>query len=429
MNSQLAKLKIFIVVGTRPEFIKLYPVYKEFLERTHTDSSPGTQVKHALELKWVSSGQHPDLLKDLYEFFQVQPDYEFDLSDLNDNDETHLSKLAAKILEQASELYAREQPDLVIVQGDTLTAQQCALAAFYQKIEIAHIEAGIRTNDIDNPFPEELARRIISQISSLNFAPSQTALTNLEAEKVMHKKKSFNFYTGNTVVDALEQTRRIITNHNFNWGEFKFARLAFYPDLEYDMIKTLEKLHAKKIILVTAHRRENEGEPHENLARAIFRIAERYAESGEVEFIVSVHKNPQARIAFEKLQKQLEERSIMNVRFLEAINYPLFLKIMMHSYFIVTDSGGIQEEAPYFGKPVLVFRNLTERVEGIDQGMANLVGTEEHVIHGAMLELLTDANVYSSMIVEGKQPYGDGLAASRIADVSLLYLKNTSSSS
>ena len=423
MNVRIAKLKIFIVAGTRPEFIKVYPVYKEFIERSKTDSSPGTQVKHELEVKWIASGQHQELLTDLYAFFQIKPDYEFDLSNIDDNTETHLSKFAAKILEEASMLYDREKPDLVIVQGDTLTAQQCALAAFYQKIEIAHIEAGIRTNDISSPFPEELARRIISQISTLNFAPSQTALTNLEAEKVMNKKNSFNFYTGNTVVDTLEYTRKIITDKNFNWGEFRFARLAFYPDLEYDMIMTLEKIKHKRIILVTAHRRENEGEAHEHLAAAILRIAERYAETDSVEFIVSVHKNPQARIAFEKLQKQLEERSLTNVRFLDAINYPLFLRIMMQSYFIVTDSGGVQEEAPYFGKPVLVFRNLTERVEGIEHGMARLIGTEEHVIHGAMLELLTDPSAYNSMIVEGMQPYGDGLAASRIADVSLLYLK------
>lgn len=425
MNPPLIKLKIFIIAGTRPEFIKVYPIYQEFLKRSQIDSSPGTQVRHQLEVRWVASGQHQELLEDLYSFFQIKPDYEFDLSNINEDSETHLSKLAAKILEEASMLYAREKPDLVIVQGDTLTSQQCALAAFYQKIEIAHIEAGIRTNDISSPFPEELSRRIISQISTLNFAPSQTALTNLEAEKVMNKKKSFNFYTGNTVVDMLEHTRQIILAENFVWGEYRFARLAFHPDLEYDMIMTLEKIKHKKIILVTAHRRENEGEAHENLANAILRIAERYASSDSIEFIVSVHKNPQARIAFESLEKQLQERSITNVRFLDAINYPLFLRIMMQCHFIVTDSGGVQEEAPYFGKPVLVFRDLTERVEGIEHGMARLIGTEEHVVHGAMLELLTDQNAYNAMIVEGMQPYGDGLAASRITDVSLLYLKGS----
>lgn len=414
------RLKIFVVAGTRPELIKVYPAYKAFQERSQTSMSPGTDIKHQLEVKWVSTGQHPDLLQDLYHFFDIQPDHEFTISKTEDP-QLQLASLSSQIMTQASELFLREKPDLVIVQGDTLSAQQVGLAAFYQKIKVAHIEAGIRTNNIASPFPEELARRILSQISELNFAPSQTALINLEAEKVMHKKSSFNFYTGNTVVDALEYGKARITDGDFDWSEYKFARLAFYPDLEYDLIKILEKFKGKKIVLVTAHRRENIGKAHKNLAKAIHRLATE--SSQELEFIISVHKNPQAREAFEELQETVTKEGISNVRILDAINYPLFLRLMMASYCIVTDSGGIQEEAPYLGKPVLVFRNETERVEGIEAGLASLIGTEEHVVHGAILELVNDPAVYNSMIKEGLQPYGDGLAGARIADVSLLYLK------
>ena len=220
------------MAGTRPELIKVYPVYKAFQERSQTSISAGTDIKHQLEVKWISTGQHPDLLQDLYHFFDIKPDHEFTISKTEDPD-LQLASLSSQIMTQASELFLREKPDLVIVQGDTLSAQQIGLAAFYQKIKVAHIEAGIRTNNIASPFPEELARRILSQISELNFAPSQTALINLEAEKVMHKKSSFNFYTGNTVVDALEYGKARITDGDFDWSEYKFARLAFYPDLDH----------------------------------------------------------------------------------------------------------------------------------------------------------------------------------------------------
>lgn len=411
-----------MVAGTRPEVIKVFPAYKAFIERSETQSSPGTSIKHELQVKWIATGQHPDLVGDLYEFFAIKPDHEFTIA-RSEDPELQLASLSSQIMTQASELFLREKPDLVIVQGDTLTAQQVGLAAFYQKIKVAHIEAGIRTNNIHSPFPEELARRILSQVTDLNFAPSQTALTNLEAEKVMHKKSSFNFHTGNTVVDVLEYSKAQITDTNFDWSEFKFARLAFYPDLEYDLITILEKLKSKKIILVTAHRRENIGQAHQNLAKAIYRLAAESHCKDQIEFIISVHKNPEARQAFEDLQETVAKEGISNVRILDAINYPLFLKLMMASYCIVTDSGGIQEEAPYLGKPVLVFRNETERVEGIEAGLASLIGTEEHVVHGAILELVNDHAVYNSMIQEGLQPYGDGLAGTRVADVSLLYLK------
>jgi UDP-N-acetylglucosamine 2-epimerase (non-hydrolysing) len=283
------------------------------------------------------------------------------------------------------------------------------------------VEAGIRTNDIEAPFPEELSRRIISQISDLNFAPGARALNTLEAEKILFKKKSFNFLTGNTVVDTLDYVVNRISNPHFNWDGLDLASQSFINQ-QINLVEWLNDSQDFRIVLITAHRRESFGEGHLNLANAILRLAERFQDSN-VKFVISLHKNQQAREPFELLYQKLIEKNFSNVHFFEAINYPLFVKLMQASSFIVTDSGGIQEEAPYLSKPILVFRNETERTEGIDYGMAKLVGTEEHLIHGAILELLTDDNSYQSMIKSGLQPYGDGLAAERIAEICLLYLR------
>jgi len=416
MKEEQKKLKIFCIVGTRPEFIKMYPVYKRLQELAQASNLAAKE----LDIRWVASTQHKDLVQDLEKFFKIKADYHLDLKIAEYNSQEHLGALAAEILACATSLFAKEKPDLIFLQGDTLTAQQCGLAAFYQKILIAHVEAGIRTNDIYNPFPEELARRILSQIADLNFAPGQRSLHTLEAEKILFKKKSYNFHTGNTVVDTLQYAVDLISDENFVWAEFERAKRAF-SNLDFNLTEYLGLNSSKKIILVTAHRRENFGQANHNLVSALLRIAERFSE--DVEIIISVHKNPEARIPFEELYGECLQRKIKNIQFLEAINYPLFLKLMLASYFIVTDSGGIQEEAPYLSKPVLVFRDLTERTEGIDYGLAKLTGTEEHLIHGAMMELLTDDQAYNSMIKMDLQPYGDGLAATRIVDVCLLYLK------
>jgi len=405
MLKEEKKFKIFCVVGTRPEFIKMYPVYKKFWQKSEENRS-GKKI----EVSWVLSSQHTDMLVDLEKFFKIKADFSFGIDDqhLNSLSGDYLAQKAASILQKAATLFSTEKPDLLILQGD-------------QGIDIAHVEAGIRTNDIKAPFPEELSRRIISQISDLNFAPGARALNTLEAEKILFKKKSFNFLTGNTVVDTLDYVVNRISNANFNWDELNLASQSFINQ-EINLVKWLDDVSDYKIVLITAHRRESFGEAHLNLTNAILRLAKRFKDIN-VKFVISLHKNQQAREPFEHLYQKLKEENLNNVHFFEAINYPLFVKLMQASSFIVTDSGGIQEEAPYLSKPVLIFRNETERTEGIDYGMAKLVGTDEHLVHGSILELLTDTNSYQSMIKSGLQPYGDGLAAERIAEICLLYLR------
>lgn len=414
MKQSESKFKIFCIVGTRPEFIKMFPVYKLLWERASENRS-GKEI----EVKWISSSQHNEMLNDLEEFFKVKPDYYFELLSKPNK---KLGELSAEIMQQATKLFTEERPDLIFIQGDTLTALECGLAAFYEKIPVAHVEAGIRTNNILAPFPEELSRRILSQFSDLNFAPGQRSLNTLEAEKILFKKKSYNFYTGNTVIDALDFSCKRIADAGFDWNLFKMAELSFQKK-QIDLLQYLIQSSFKRRILVTAHRRENFGEALENLTKAIQRIAEKFNGTNEVEFIICIHKNPNAREVFQKLYDRVELDKLTNITILEPLNYPLFIKLMTHSYFIITDSGGIQEEAPYLSKPVLVFRNETERTEGIDFGFSKLIGTEEHLIHGAALEMLQDESIYNSMIKKDLQPYGDGLAASRIVDISMLYLK------
>lgn len=410
-------LKFFCIAGTRPEFIKMFPVYMGLKKKSEIDPK--------IEVKWINSSQHKELLTDLEEFFEIKADYNFEINDAQ-NSNTRLGDLSSQVLKQATELFDQEKPDLVFVQGDTLTAQSCALAAFYQKIKVAHIEAGLRTNNIHNPFPEELSRRIISQISILNYAPELKAHENLEFEKKLYKKNSYNFYTGNTVIDALSYSMDKISAETFNWHNFNYINEAF-EDTQFDLDKYISSLEHRKYILITAHRRENieitDGATKlDNLINSIKRLLEnKFVE--DIDFVIMVHKNPQVRTLFEKLHSYCKENKIERVKFLEGASYPAFLKLISNSHFIVTDSGGIQEEAPYLKKPVLIFREYTERLAGLELGLSKLVGTQESAIHGEMLELISNKKSYQAMIETGLQPYGDGLAASRIVDSALLYLK------
>ncbi len=384
----------------------MYPVYWAFKNKYER-----------VEIKWVSTNQHKDLTSDLEDFFELKPDFEFKIKD-SYKQESRLGELGADILSQATKLFVKEKPDLVFVQGDTISTQNVALAAFYQRIKIAHIEAGLRTNDIANPFPEELSRRIVSQIADLNFAPELKALENLEIEKNLFKKQSYNFYTGNTVIDALS-----LGLQKSAQDDFKFPKVKNSFENKKESISELTR---EKYILVTAHRRENflykeNKAPIENLINSIKRLLEdNYAKDFNV--VIVVHKNPLVRTAFENFYYYCKDQKISRIKFIEAVNYPSFLKLMSESYFIVTDSGGVQEEAPYLKKPVLVFRELTERIAGLDLGLTKLVGTQENKIHGAILDLIHNKKSYQDMIETGLQPYGDGLAASRIVDASHLYL-------
>lgn len=284
-----------------------------------------------------------------------------------------------------------------------MTVQQVALAAFYHKIQIAHIEAGIRTNDLYAPFPEELARRIVSQVANLNFAPTPKAFELLENEKVLfNKKHAQNFLVGNTVIDSLLDTVIKTEAPDFDW--------ANYGDL-VNFIKNT-KSQNKKIILVTAHRRENIS-AHPELVQAIYKIAQE--KGSEVEILISLHKNPDARKAFVDLEQQAK---LPNIHLLEAISYPLFVKLMKESFLILTDSGGIQEEAPYLQTPVLVFRNETERMESIEAGAAKLIGTKSKDIYQETMMLLNNPNAHQSMIIDAKSQtlYGSGDASEKIKE-------------
>lgn len=410
-------MKIFIIVGTRPEFIKLFPVYKALKELCLNKFSDLD-----IEVEWILSLQHKEMIEDLEKFFLIKTDKTLEIEETN----LDLNSLAAAILNASSKLFKIEKPDLVIVQGDTITAQQSALAAFYLKIPIAYVEAGIRTNDIQNPFPEELSRRILSQISTLNFCPTKKAHRTMEAEKIIFKKDSFNFYTGNTIVDSLQYAFKRFESEEVDWDIFRTALLLKNTKHEEVDLSTYIQncmITQKRIILVTAHRRENHGRALENLADCILKISGEEIGSS-VEFVIVMHKNPSARSAFIDLENRAKELGRENIKCLEPVNYPLFLKLMDFSHLIVTDSGGIQEEAPYLGKPVLVFRKETERVESIDSGLSKLVGTGTVDLYFWIHKLLSDKELYESMIKLDASLYGDGQAAMRISEICLLYLKD-----
>lgn len=392
-----ARFKIFCVAGTRPELIKMAPVYKELLS--------AAKLNPVLDIKWVASGQHSQLVESLYEFFEIKPDFSFHLAGHNNN----LATLASEILNEADQLIKSEKPDLIIVQGDTMTVQQFALAAYYNKVQVAHVEAGLRTNDIYSPYPEELARRILAQIASLHFAPTKQAYQNLQNENVAGAVQQ----VGNTGIDSLMLTLDKINNSKFNWSKDKYASL-FAQEVEMDLCESLlDHLdESKKLVLITSHRRETSRQAQTQLLNAVFKLA---SENPDLFFVFSVHKNPAAREAFEDLNSAIAELPARNIVLLEAISYPMFLKLMQESYMIITDSGGIQEEAPYLQKPVLVFREKTERQEVIDAGLASLLSFGEDEIYNSVKELLDTAK-YSKMQDPKFSAYGNANAAKLIVD-------------
>lgn len=356
------KPKIFCVAGTRPEYIKLYPVYAKLSQEDQN-------------VYWLKSGQHPDLLDDLEEFFEIKPSY---VLKPKITTQSNLAERSAELLKVLSDLFESEKPDLVIVQGDTMTAVQAALAAYYLRIKVAHVEAGLRTSSIQSPFPEELFRRTISQISSLNFCPTQAAVDNLINEGHIN-----NFLVGNTVIDALK--------YSFNKIKVKKTERPF--------------------VLVTAHRNENINAIKTDLNPALENLALEYK---DLDFIIKVHENPKLIEVFDVLKT----KNISNLKFIKTSSYPDFIKLMAESEFIITDSGGIQEEAPHLNKRVLVFRNETERQESIEAGFSRLIGTSQKAIFRAVEEELKKEKLPTGFNDELKI-YGDANAATKIVDVLL----------
>ena len=358
--------KVMLVFGTRPEAIKMCPVVNELKSRT------------SLETLVCVTGQHREMLDQVLEVFRVKPEY--DLSIMKDRQT--LFDVTVNVLERIRAVLESEKPDVVLVHGDTTTTFTTALACFYLHIPVGHVEAGLRTWNIESPFPEEFNRQAVSIVSRFNFAPTEHAKENLLREG---RDPETIYVTGNTAIDALNTTVRDTYTH---------------PELEWAA--------GSRLIVITAHRRENLGEPMRHMFRAIRRVMD---EHPDVKAIYPIHMNPVVRRTAQEIFGN-DER----IRLIEPLDVLDFHNFLARSYMILTDSGGIQEEAPSLGKPVLVMRDTTERPEGIAAGTLKLVGTREDTIYREFTLLLTDRGAYEAMS-KASNPYGDGLASKRIADI------------
>ena len=361
-------IKVLSVFGTRPEAIKMCPLVKEM------EQDPRIESVVCL------TGQHREMLTQVMEAFQVQARYNLDIM----RQRQSLYTITADILTAIQPVLEKERPDLVLVHGDTTTAFTAALAAFYQKIDVGHVEAGLRTYDKYSPFPEEMNRTLISRIARLYFAPTEQNRENLAKEGIAGGV----FVTGNTVIDAFKTTIR-------EGYAFENPVLAGYD------------FSAGRTVLVTAHRRENLGKPLESICRAILETVERFP---DIRVIYPVHPNPAVR---EPVQRLLggQERILL----IDPVNVLDMHNLIARSYLVLTDSGGLQEEVPHFGIPVLVLREETERPEAVAAGVVKIVGTDEGIIARSAAELLTDPAAYGKMS-RGANPYGDGQASRRIID-------------
>lgn len=358
--------KVMLVFGTRPEAIKMCPLVNEL------------KTRKQLETVVCVTGQHRQMLDQVLEAFQVEPDY--DLSIMKERQT--LFDVTTNILNNIKEVLEKEKPNVVLVHGDTSTTFVTALACFYLQIPVGHVEAGLRTYNIYSPYPEEFNRQAVSIISQFNFAPTELSKNNLLKEG---KKEETIFVTGNTAIDALKTTVREDYTH---------------PDLEW--------ASDSRLIMITAHRRENLGEPMKHMFRAIRRVMD---EHPDVKAIYPIHMNPIVREIADSILGD-DER----IRIIEPLEVLDFHNFLNRSYMILTDSGGIQEEAPSLGKPVLVMRDTTERPEGIAAGTLKLVGTEEETIYQNFRSLLENKDEYEKMS-KASNPYGDGFACKRIADI------------
>lgn len=363
--------KILIVFGTRPEAIKMIPLIFEL-----------KKFPELFETRVCVSAQHREMLDSVLDFFAAKPDYDFNIM----SHDQSLFNITSRILTNIEEVLDEFNPHLVFVQGDTTTTFTVALAAFYKKIKVAHLEAGLRSNNKYSPFPEEVNRKLTSNLADFHFAPTIQNKTNLHNEGIIDNV----WVVGNTVIDALFLGLQRIT-----------------ADSQIPQLDSTNIDYSKRIILVTGHRRESFGEPFKNICKALKQIAENH----NVEIVYPVHLNPNVRKPVNDILS-----GISNVHLIEPLDYPDMIKIMNHSYLVLTDSGGIQEEAPSLGKPVLVMRDVTERIEGIEAGTAMLVGTETQKIYDAVQLLLNDPMAYNKMS-EKTNPYGDGSSAEKIVEI------------
>ncbi len=366
-------MKVMAIFGTRPEAIKMAPVVRELLKHPE------------IETKVCLTAQHREMLDQVVDLFQLPVDYDLDIMKQGQS----LYDITDRVLLGLKEVLEKEKPDLVLVHGDTTTTFSATLAAFYQQIDVGHVEAGLRTGNMYSPFPEEANRRLTSVLTTLHFAPTETARQNLLKE---NQKDDRIFTVGNSVIDALLATVK---------------KDYVFEDKELQDIE-----EHKRIILVTTHRRENLGEPMRNVYRALRRLVETIPDT---EVVFPVHRNPLVRQAVKEVLD-----GVPGIHLVDPMEYEPFTNLMARSAIILTDSGGIQEEAPSLGKPVLVLRDTTERPEAVASGTVKLAGTNEDKVYNTAYKLLTDEVAYREM-AESINPYGDGHTSERIAQAILYF--------
>lgn len=372
-------MKTAVVFGTRPEAIKMAPVVKE-LERR--------KLEHIV----IVTAQHREMLDQKLDVFDIHPHYDLDIMQ-HDQD---LFYVVTSVLAEIKPILIKEKPDVLLVQGDTTTTFAASLAAFYLRIPVGHVEAGLRTWNKYNPYPEEINRQLTTRLTEFHFTPTHWSQQNLLNEGVDPAKI---FVTGNTVIDAL----LMIVDPDYEFTQQPLSEIDF---------------GSRRVILLTSHRRENFGEPMKNIFEACRHLVET---NPDIELVYPVHPNPSVQSMAQKIFKPkayepLAQKNVTRVHLIEPMEYRPFVQLMNKCYLILTDSGGIQEEAPSLGKPVLVLRRTTERPEAIEAGTAKLVGTEENAIITAAQALLSDHAAYTAMATKAN-PYGDGKAAARIVDI------------
>lgn len=368
----MSKIKVMTIFGTRPEAIKMAPLVKELENR------------EGIESIVCVTAQHRQMLDQVLDTFNIMPDYDLNIMKQGQT----LVDITTRALQSLSEVISKVKPNIVLVHGDTTTTLSGSLAAFYNQVAVGHVEAGLRTYDKYSPFPEEVNRQVTGVIADMHFAPTEVSKNNLLKEG---KKEDAIYVTGNTAIDALKTT----------------VKDEYYHPI-------FDKIGSDKMILLTAHRRENLGEPMKNMFRAIKRIVEEF---DDIQVVYPVHLNPLVRQAADEVLG--ENNKVHLIEPLEVLDFHNFLN---RSHIIMTDSGGIQEEAPSLGKPVLVLRDTTERPEGVNAGTLKLAGTNEETIYNLTKGLLTNKNEYDRMS-KASNPYGDGLASKYIVDAIIEKLK------
>ncbi len=375
VGSQMRKLKVLTVFGTRPEAIKMAPLIKKMEEYEQIESIV------------CITAQHREMLDTVIDLFKINPNYDLNIMKHRQS----ITDITVKVLRGMEDILTREKPDIVLVHGDTSTTFVGALAAFYQKIKVGHVEAGLRSGNIYSPYPEEMNRILTTNLASIHFAPTRGNYNNLIKEGIEPEKI---FITGNTVIDALLS---VVKN------DYTF---------ENNILNKMDYKN-KKVIIMTCHRRENRGRPMENVFMAVREIVE---ENDNVEIIFPVHLNPDIHKPAKRI---MGERG--NIHLIEPLEYEEFANLLNKAYLVLTDSGGIQEEAPALGKPVLVMREETERPEAVEAGTVKVIGTEKENIKRETGVLLNDLNEYNAM-ANSINPYGDGTASEKIVNFLLSYI-------